>query len=409
MRTPITVPRFEYRTIVQSALTIGGVVLLFALLVSARTALVTFFVAVVISTAMRPVIDRLSNWGIEPALSILMLYLILGVVGGISFYLFGTLILEQVQQVWEQVPGFYTMLREMLLESEHFAVLRIGLSMPETLPFAQMSDTPSETTPLLFIESVGRVTRFIFFLTATLSLAFHWSIQGENVKRALLLLISMNKRDEVRELLREIEEKLGSFVVGQIILVVVIGLAALVAYLVIGLPYALTLAVFAGLMELVPIIGPILGAVPALIVAIGISPFHALLVLGVSALIQSAENNLIVPRVMDHAVGVNPLVTLLAFAAFSALFGLVGAIVSIPLAAVLQILLNRYVLEASDDQSQIEGRGEWSALRYHAQELIQDIRRFPIDEEQGLTEEIEEQLEAIAVDLDSLLAHKGQA
>ncbi len=409
MRAPINIPRLQYRTIVQSALTIGGVVLFFALLISARTALVTFFVAIVISTAMRPIVVRAANFGMNPTLSVLLLYLVLSVVSGLGVYLFGSLIAEQLQLALTQIPNLYTNLREMLLASEHFAVLRLGLALPDTAPFMQMPEAADEATPLLFIETAERVIRFIFFVIVTFTLAFHWSIQGENTKRAMLLLVPMNKRDEVREVLQEIESKLGNFIVGQIILVVVIGLAALVAYLLIGLPYALTLALFAGLMELVPIIGPILGAVPALIVAIGISPFHALLVLGASVLIQSAENNLIVPRVMDRAVGVNPLVTLLAFAAFSALFGLVGAIISIPLAAVLQILLNRYVIDASDDQSQIEGRGEMSTLRYFTQELIQDIRQFPIDETEGLTDEIEEQLEAIAVDLDSLLAQEAQA
>ncbi len=408
MRAPINVPRLQYRTIVQAALTIGGVLLLFSLLVSARIALVTFFVAIVISTAMRPIVTRLAKLGVPQAVSVLMIYLIVGVAGGVAAYLFGSLIFEQLQRAWAQVPELYATLRDTLYESEHFAISRIGRTLPVTPSFMQMSETPAEATPFLFLESVRRVTRFIFFLIVTFSLAFHWTIQGENVKRAMLLLISMNKRDEVRDLIRVIEVKLGSFVVGQIILVFVIGLAALVVYLLIGLPYALTLAIFAGLMELVPIIGPILGAVPAFIVALGISPFHALLVLGATSLIQSAENNLIVPRVMDRAVGVNPLVTLLAFAAFGALFGLVGAIVSIPLAAVIQILLNRYLLAPNEDHLQVEGRDEVSALRYHTQELIEDIRQFPVDQEQGLSDEVEEKLEAIAVDLDHFLAAEGQ-
>lgn len=408
MRVPIEVPRLQYRTIVQSALTIGGVVLCFSLIISARTALVTFFVAIVISTAMRPVVDRLSSVGIAPAISVLLIYLVFGVVGGIATYLFGSLIFEQLQRAWGQVPELYNMLREMLLNSEHFAFTRLGLTLPTTPPFMDMSDAPTDASPLLFLETASRVTRFIFFVIVTFTLAFHWAIHGEGTKRAMLMLVSMNKRDEIRELLQEMEQKLGSFVVGQLILVAVIGLAALAVYLLIGLPYALTLALFAGLMELVPIIGPILGAVPALIVAIGISPVHALLVLLGSGVIQAAENNLIVPRVMDRAVGVNPLVTLLAFATFSALFGLVGAIVSIPLAAVLQILLNRYLLAPSHDQALIKGRSEVSALRYYAKELIQDIRQFPVDESIGLSEEIEEKLESIAVDLDILLAVEEQ-
>jgi predicted PurR-regulated permease PerM len=99
---------------------------------------------------------------------------------------------------------------------------------------------------------------------------------------------------------------------------------AFVAYSLIGLPNALLLALFAGLLEAVPVIGPFLGAVPAIIVGLSVSPVTALWVILATGIIQQLENSLLVPRVMNRTIGVRPLVTLLALLAFGSLFGIWG-------------------------------------------------------------------------------------
>jgi hypothetical protein len=129
-------------------------------------------------------------------------------------------------------------------------------------------------------------------------------------------------------------------------------------------------------------------------------------------IIQQLENNILVPRVMKSAVGVNPLVTLLALTAFGSLFGLLGAIVAIPLAAIIQILLNRFVIDtAVPDESSIPGRDRASVLRYEVQELTKDIRKAIRDKEitpDDEADELEDTIEAIAADLDSALAARQQ-
>lgn len=387
-----------------AALTVGGVVLFFWLLISAQIAIVTFFVALVLSTALKPLLSRLDSVGISPTLGVLLIYAIGAFLITVMAYLFGSLLYTQVQAVTADIPLFYARFKETLATSDHFIAIRLGRSLPDVLRFNQMPEAADGATVQRFFETANGFTRFIFFFVVTLTLAFHWSIAGEATKRNLLLLFPMSRREQIRDLLREIETKLGSYIVGQGILVVVIGVLAFIAYLLIGLPYALALALFAGLMELVPIIGPLIGALPAFLVAITVSPTAALLVLVASGLIQMAENNFIVPRVMNEAVGVNPLVTLLAFAAFGAVFGLVGAIISIPLAAVLQIMLDQFLLKPmmSETVDDISGRDKVSVLRYRTRELINDIRQS--DGSLATTDEMEEQLESIAVDLDNLLA-----
>jgi AI-2E family transporter len=144
------------------------------------------------------------------------------------------------------------------------------------------------------------------------------------------------------------------------------------------------------------------------LVGLSVSPGMAAAAVGVAAILQLIESTTVVPRVMDRAVGVRPVVTLLALAIFELLFGLLGALLAVPLAAVFQVLLDRFVLRGpTPEQLDIGGRDRLALLRYQTQDLASDLRQqvrsktADVDEE---TDAAEEELEALLLDLDSLLA-----
>jgi hypothetical protein len=167
------------------------------------------------------------------------------------------------------------------------------------------------------------------------------------------------------------------------------------------------LALIAGLFEAVPIFGPALGAIPAILVAFAYNPTTIIWIIASTALIQLLENYLLVPRLMGTVVGVNPIITLLALATFSTLFGLPGALLAIPSAAIIQLVLNRYVL--SSDQSNWPlpaGRDKASALRYEVQDLIVDVRKQLRRKDGRSNEEsdkIEDSIESLALEFDLYL------
>jgi predicted PurR-regulated permease PerM len=212
-------------------------------------------------------------------------------------------------------------------------------------------------------------------------------------------------------LVATIEGKVGNFIIGQTLLCGIIGGLALIAYTLIGLPYALLLAFLAGIMEAIPVVGPVLGAVPAVLVALSLDSSKVIWVIVASVIIQQLENSLLVPRIMNRAVGVSPLVTLLALIAFSSLFGVIGAVIAIPMAAVIQLLLERYLLEPNAIEPETtNGRDRFSVLRYETQELVQDVRKQVRKKEEVASadsDQVEDSLEAIALDLDSLLAQSN--
>lgn len=165
----------------------------------------------------------------------------------------------------------------------------------------------------------------------------------------------------------------------------------------------------AGLFEVVPVLGPTLGAIPAVLVAFSYDSSKVVWVIAAGAFVQFLENNWIAPRVMHKTVGVNPIVTLLAIVAFSALFGFAGLLLAIPIAAIIQIVLDRSLLRPQPSGLEVPlGRDRLSKLRFDVQELVVDVRKLTQHKQTSTAESelnpVEDALEGIAIDLDQLLA-----
>jgi hypothetical protein len=197
-----------------------------------------------------------------------------------------------------------------------------------------------------------------------------------------------------------------------------VGAASTVAFLILGIPKAILLGIIMGVFEAVPVVGPVLGAIPAILLTLAVAPEKTLWVIAALLLIQAIEGNILVPRVMDQSVGVNAIVSLLAITAFGALFGIAGAILAIPLAAIVQIVLWRILFNTPIRQdlatpptaSEPTSRTSVGVLRLEAQEIIHDLHKDPAAshleraEPDPATLQAEDALESLAVELDALLA-----
>jgi hypothetical protein len=244
-------------------------------------------------------------------------------------------------------------------------------------------------------------------------LAFYWTLEGQRAVRYLVLLVPQNQREDIRIIYEEIELKVGNYIRGLFLVSLIVGGMALASYWIIGLPYALSLALIAGVFEAIPIIGPALGAIPA--IAIALSTGDNSIVLGVIIavlIIQAVENYILGPRILGHSVGVNPIVTLLALVTFTSLLGFAGALLAIPLAAVFQIVIDRFLLKSDVLEEDIpQGRDQISALRVELKELSTDVRKKirEKDDEMGEDEDkVEDFLERIASDLDQVLVQASE-
>jgi predicted PurR-regulated permease PerM len=253
----------------------------------------------------------------------------------------------------------------------------------------------------------GAILSGLITVLAVILSTIFWVLDRERTVRSLLLFLPSRKRQQTRELFESIETRVGAYLRSQALLCFLIGTLAFIAYLALGLPNAFALALLAGVFEAVPIFGPILGAIPAILVAFSIEPMLAVWVLLATGIIQGLENYVFVPRLMGAAVGVNPIITLLSLATMTSLLGLPGGLIAIPLAAVIQLLWDRFVITTDPVNGTFSaGRDINSALRFEAQDLIADIRKHLRKKDirsDAETDQVEDAIEALAIDIDGFL------
>lgn len=417
---PVSQPyEWTFRRVVWATLVFAFVAFCFWLVFRFYEVAFTLFIAIVLGTVLRPIADWLAQRGLSRMMSVILIYVVLLILFVGFLWLLFPLLFEQTTAIAASVPEYYLNLRSWLVDSSSVWIARVGRSLPVGLPGL----TPTPPTGDEVVASAGQVWQYITVIAQILFaiivipvLTLYWTLDGPRLIKSLLLLVPQDQREGLSELIATMESRMGFYLVGQALLCVVIGLLALVAYSLIGLPNALALALVAGVMEAVPMIGPFLGAVPAALVGFSISLDRLIWVVVATTVIQQLEGAYLVPWVMRKTVGVNPFVTLLALFAFGTLFGVPGALMAIPLAAIIQLVLNHFIFKQTTvklDAS--EGRDYVSRLRYEAQDLIQDLRKQARNRQQGSEqkvthiEQVMDEIETITSDLDELLAQSSNA
>lgn len=189
---------------------------------------------------------------------------------------------------------------------------------------------------------IDGITQGFAFAVVVLVLSFYMLLEEQRARILFKDLIPSRYQDFVMKTLWQVMEKLGDWVRGQSLLSSIIFLAYLVGFSLIGIPYALLLALLAGLLEFIPYLGPLIAAIPALFFAFGISPWHAVACVIFLLTVQQLQNHLIVPMVMRRVVGLSPVVSILSFLIGAKLFGVAGALFAIPVATALSVVVEEY-------------------------------------------------------------------
>lgn len=309
----------SHRTIVFTAL--FGLALWFVFQI--RGILLMLFVALILMSALKPAVDKLQKWKLPRAIAILVIYILLwGALGGI--------IAGVIPPLVEQTRKLIFLLPQAIGRVEFFSA-------------NQQAITNQLLTGLgAFPENLLKITVGIFgnLLTVltTLVIAFYLLLERKDLDKYLALLLGKDKPEKISKIINEIERRLGGWVRGEIVLMIVVGLFTYFGLSILGVESALPLAIIAGILEIVPNIGPIISAVPAVLIALIIHPFTALATASLYFLIQLLENNLLVPKVMQQAVGVNPLISILGLLMGLEVAGPAGAVLAIPLIIVIQTI-----------------------------------------------------------------------
>lgn len=380
--------------------------------------LFSLFVAIIFGTMARPIYQWFINRRIHKNLvSLIMLVGLLALIVGFVLLLLPVLT-SQYQTLFSAVPRYYGILRDWIASSNNLLVIRLSESLPVTLNLGEQLPSSSQdaiTTLNGAVRFLGSGLNTIFVAFVLLLLSYYWMVSGPQIVASSLFFVKQDKRQDVLEIVQEIELKLTRYLVGQGVLSLSIAGLSLIVFLILRLPNAFLLALIAGLFEAVPMVGPILGAIPAVLVALSMPPTTVIWVIVSAMLIQQIENNLLVPRIMDKVVGVNPFISILSISAFTSLYGVGGALMAIPLAAVIQLILDRTLMRKEPEvEGVINGRDKLNLLRYETQEFLNGLRNQVRQSQPGDTnnrskiDTAMEEMEMVARDLDSLLAQKAE-
>ena len=411
---PSQLSNWTFRRVMLATIILVCVGLGFWLLYRFYQVIFILFIAIILGTVIRPVVHWLNQRGLPKAAGVLLVYvLVLALFIGFLVLLF-PLVFDQGAAIIKMVPDYYQDLRSLIGGSPNHLIASLHSLLPEVIPGFEIiiqtnpEQLASAEQALIYVATASK---FVFYAVVILLLAFHWTLDGPKTIQSLILMLPKIHRENIAALIKAMESKVGYFIAGQGALCLVIAVLALIAYLIIGLPNALVLALVAGALEAVPLVGPTLGAIPAGLIALSISPSKLIWVVVATVIIQLLENNLLVPRIMSKAVGVNPFVSLLAIFAFSSLFGIAGALMAIPIAAIIQLLLDQFIFHpSSSEPEESTGRDFTSRLRYEAKDLVQDLQKQARLNKDGAAlqvkqiDKVMDEIEAIAVDLDELLA-----
>lgn len=404
--------RWTPSRIIISTLVVLLVVTGFYLLYRFTNVLFVLFVSAVLATALRPAVLWLERRHVPQWLGILLLYLLIAIVAAAILAAMAPLLIAQGASLVETLPQYYNEARARLATFNNPLIRGLVSQLPPELSFSVTATQPTDATSAV-TQGMAAIRSFGWSMFGALAIgliSYFWILDREQIVRAGLLLVPSAQRDGARDLWETIEAKVGAFIRGQALLCLSIGVLSGIAFFAIGVPNALLLSVLAGVFEAIPYIGPILTAVLAITVTLAQSPEQIWWVIGACLLIQQVENALLVPRIMDRAVGVNAVVTLLAIAAFGTLLGVGGAIMAIPLAVVIQVLFERLIERVQEGGGgEIVGRDRVAVLRYQAQDLSHDLRGLIREQPGEADQELpEEEYEQVVGDIDELLQTLSQ-
>ncbi|CAN5345714.1 hypothetical protein BH09CHL1_BH09CHL1_11770 [soil metagenome] len=309
--------------------------------VQIRSLFALFIIGMIFAAAIEPLVNRLRRRGLTRVQSILTVYVAILALIAFAMLLIAPPLLNQASSLVDDVPNILQELRRQAADSPNSfinetvwdALLRAERAWDEF-----RDDPPIEGQQA--VQLVSTTLSALLSIVTVLMVAFYWLTEKATIKRLLITVFPAQRREAVAEIWESIEFKLGGWTRGQLTLCLIIGGLSTGAYFLMDLPFWLALGIFAGITEIVPFVGPIVGGGAAVIIAMTDSWQKAIMVLIFVVLLQQLESALLVPRVMRHAVGMSPLTVILAVLIGGRLGGVLGSILAIPVGAMIQVLLS---------------------------------------------------------------------
>ncbi len=346
-------PRSELEIFTKKILIALLIVAAAALLWFARGVLFLVFIAAVLAAGIAPAVRRVQLFWrfqfrrkLRRGLAVAIVYLPFAL---IVLLILGVIVPRFVADTSELGAQLPTLIEENVLKPLERYVpvgfvreeLHKGVELPRSRVFAYMRNAAM---------AIGSII-------AVLVMVAYMLIDAERLRNLFLLIYPPEVRGQRRATLTRISNRMSSWLSGQLLLSMIIGCASFAGFVLLGIPYALPLAILAAVGELIPMIGPTVGAIPALAIALLHSKWQFWAVLIFAVLLQKAENLFLVPRVMSKKVSISPLAVFVAFMIGASLLGVAGAIMAIPTAAIVQVAFEEAFVARRERRQDVDRAG----------------------------------------------------
>ena len=316
---------------------IAGVLFALALflLYVLKETLVVIFISYIMVAALLPIVGYLVKKGVPNTIAVIVVF-------------FATLIIF-AGLIAPLVPFFASQIQQ-LFKGFPFYLNKAAMAMGLELSIKEVTQiiNPQQLGQNAFALAGGVFGTFLAIITSV-AISFYLLLDYHKIKVHIADLFPKKDYQEIIRIIDQVNIKLGAWLQGQALLSISIGILTWIVLTLIGMPFALPLAVLAGLFEVVPSIGPVIAAIPSVIIALTISTNLSIIVVVSYMLIQLAENNLLVPRIMSRAVGLNPVVVILGVIIGSTLLGIAGALLSVPLISLVTLIIKHYRQRLGED------------------------------------------------------------
>ncbi len=328
------------RRMLKTVFAIAATAVVMAALWAAREALMLIYISALIAMGFSPIVRVIERrhavrGRIPRVFAILTLYLI--VVGVLA--LIGLLILpplvEQATALWNHVPGYFDRFQRVLLR---YKLTTHRITLQEVMQNAPAGSGGNAVNTVL--GALWGVGGGIFGFISILILSFYLLVEGEPLFQYAMRFVPAARRPAVMLAAREAVVKVSAWLRAQLVLAGVMGTFAAVGLGLLGEPYFYVLALIAAVGETIPVIGPIIGGVSAVVVALSVSTKLALTVGVYFLILHQLESNILVPKIMERRVGVSPVTVMVALLIGGALLGVIGAILAVPTAAILAVIVD---------------------------------------------------------------------
>lgn len=299
-----------YRTIVFTVLFLISLLVLWQL----RPLILTVFLCFLFMEGLYPAVNWLEKAKLPRVLAILIVYLF--IIAALTFSVIGIIpdLIEQSTILIRNLPNAI----------KNIDIL--GLNFVDfSSQFKILENLPSNITSLVVSIFSNLFSIFVFFV-----ITFYLLLERKNFDKYLKNIFGQKSLKAI-SIFNQLEKRLGVWVSAQLMLMLIIGFFSYLGYVIIGVNFALPLAIIAGILELVPNIGPTIASILAGIFGLTISPITGILAVIWGIIVQQLENNFIVPKIMKETIGINPLITILLIASGAKLGGIIGAIIALPL------------------------------------------------------------------------------